>query len=327
MISIIIPVYNVEAYIEKCLQSIAKQTYTQFEIIIVDDGSKDNSYYKSLAFKEQYPHLKISIFRKLNEGVTAARRDGVKIAKGEWVTFIDGDDTIPEMALEFLFSSVDANVNIVIGAHNLEYDDGTYNFCPNKNLGRFTSKDYISLFLLYEVEGAPWAKLFRREILNDAIFDLPKNIKNKEDIIMNLRIAVLQRQEVLFIDKSVYNYLTNRPNSALTLYKDTFDLGYEIRILDYLALTLKSEDFYMLFKKEIGFVYLFHIWGWKKKFMHASKEQLLSIKYFCDFVLINNTTIYSFFKVAIVYFMLLISYFYSSVFFPQSFFPLKKKFF
>lgn len=327
MISIIIPVYNVAAYIEKCLQSIGKQTYTQYEIIIVDDGSTDNSYDKCLAFREQYFQLDFSIIRKLNEGVTAARRDGVRIAKGEWITFVDGDDTLPEMALELLILSVDTGVNIVIGAHNLEYDDGTSNFCPNENIGRFNSKNYISIFLLYKMEGAPWAKLFRRDILNDTIFDLPRDIKNKEDIIMNLRIAVLQRQDVIFINKPVYNYLTNRPNSALTLYKDTFDLGYEIRILDYLALALKSEGFLVLFKKEVAKGYLMHIWGWKKKLRHASKQQILAIKYFCDFILINNTSIFSLFKVVTVYFLLLLKYFHSYIFFQQLLIRVKEKFF
>ena len=146
-ISIIIPVYNIDAHIERCLYSIAKQTYTEYEIIIVDDGSSDNSYDKCLSFKEKYFHLDISIIRKLNEGVTAARRDGVKTAKGEWITFVDGDDTIPETALEFLMSSVDEGINIVIGAHTLEYQDGAYDFCPNKNIGRFDSKNYIGKFL------------------------------------------------------------------------------------------------------------------------------------------------------------------------------------
>lgn len=315
MISIIIPVYNIDAYIERCLQSIYKQTYTEYEIIIVDDGSTDNSYDICVAFKEQYLHLDISIIRKLNAGVTAARRDGVKTAKGEWITFVDGDDTLPVAALELLISSADTGINIVIGAHKLEYDDGIYDFCPNKNIGRFNSKNYISKFLLYEVEGAPWAKLFRRDILHDSIFDLPMDIKNKEDIIMNFRIAVLQRKDVLFIDKPVYNYLTNRPNSALVLYRNTFNLDYEIRILDYLTLALKSEGFIILFKKEIAKVYLMHLWGWKKKFLQARKEHIERIKYFCDFVLINNASIGSLFKVAIVYFFLLLGYLNNYIFF------------
>lgn len=309
MISIVIPIYNIASYIERCLLSISKQSYTQYEIIIVDDGSTDNSYDKCLAFKEQYFHLNISIIRKLNEGVTAARRDGVKIAKGEWVTFVDGDDTLPEMALEALISSVNSNVNIVIGAHNLEYENGSYNFCPNKNLGRFNSKNYISIFLMGKIEGAPWAKLFRRGILNDIIFDLPMDIKNKEDIIMNIRIAVLQKQDVIFIDKPVYNYLTNRENSALSMYKYTFDLAYEVRILDYITLAIKNEGLFMAFKKEIAVCYLLNVWDWRKKFRHLTNKQILIVKYFCDFVFINNFSIFSTIKAAIIYFLLMIKYF------------------
>ena len=144
---------------------------------------------------------------------------------------------------------------------------------------------------------------------------------------MNLRIAVLQSQDVVFIEKPVYNYLTNRPDSALTSYINTFDLDYEIRILDYLTLALKSEGFIILFKKEIAFVYLMHIWGWKKKFLQARKEHIVRLKYFSDFVLINRVSINYLFKVAVVYFFLLLGYFNNYIFFSQSLARVKKSLF
>ncbi len=308
MISIIIPVYNVGDYIENCLISIFRQTYIQFEIIIVDDGSTDNSHDLCLAFKDKYSTIDISIIRKLNEGVTAARRDGVKIAKGDWVTFVDADDSLPEKALECLIAEVDSDVNIIIGAHNEQYEDGSCDFISNKFLGKVNSKKYISLFLLGKVEGAPWAKLFRRNIIKDSIFDLPWDIKNKEDIIMNLRIAVSQNQRVILVNKPVYNYLTNRENSALTLYKHSFNLDYEIRILDYMTSALENGGLFKKYKKEIAVWYLINVWGWRKKFGYISKDQRLTIKYLCDFVLVNNLSILSLMKVSVVYFLLLLKH-------------------
>lgn len=314
MISIVIPLYNVAAYIEKCLLSIYNQTYTDYEIIIVDDGSTDDSYNKSVAFKQLYPNLKVSILQKKNEGVTTARRDGVRAAKGDWVTFVDADDTLPVTALETLVLGVDNDVNIVVGAHNLYDENGHFRFCPNKNLGKFTSKKYISIFILGKVEGAPWAKLFRRVIFNDEIFDLPREIKNKEDVIMNVRIAVLQHQKVVFLDKAVYNYLTDRKDSALTLYKDTFDLDYEVRILNYIKSALIKEGFFLMFKKEVALLYLRNVWSWRKKIGLLNNNQFLIVKQYCDFILKHNLSLFGTIKIAVIYLLLLLSYFKNQLF-------------
>ena len=94
LISVIVPVYNVENYIAQCIESVIKQTYTKFEIILVNDGSKDNSgkICDEYALKDE----RIKVIHKENAGVSSARNVGIKQSKGQWITFIDSDDWVEE---------------------------------------------------------------------------------------------------------------------------------------------------------------------------------------------------------------------------------------
>ena len=92
LVSIVVPIYNVEKYIEKLICSVVAQTYSNFELILIDDGSPDESGKICDQYANKDPRIKI--IHKDNEGVSAARNDGIKIAKGKYITFIDGDDWI-----------------------------------------------------------------------------------------------------------------------------------------------------------------------------------------------------------------------------------------
>ena len=203
MISIIIPIYNVEAYLKECFQSIIQQDYKDFEIILVNDGSTDSSGEKCKQFQLQNKEYKIKIINKNNEGVTAARRDGVQEANGEWILFMDADDILEKNALSILVSNISNDINIILGSHSLLIDNEKV-FKQNKSIGLFNYSEYIDLFLQSKVESAPWGKLFRKEVFTKEIFNLPREIKVKEDFIMNFRIACEQRNNVLFIKDPLY---------------------------------------------------------------------------------------------------------------------------
>ena len=103
-ISIMVPVYNIEEYIEKCVKSITKQTYKNLEIILVDDGSKDNAgnICDELAKKDE----RIQVIHKVNGGLSSARNAGMKVATGEYICFVDGDDCIREDYCEVLYNAL-----------------------------------------------------------------------------------------------------------------------------------------------------------------------------------------------------------------------------
>ena len=123
-VSVIIPVYNVEDYIEKCLDSVVNQTLKEIEIIVVNDGAKDNSMKK---IEKYFSDSRIKIINKQNGGLSSARNAGLKIAKGEYISFIDSDDFIEEKMLEDLYSE-NENADIVFS------DNFNYNMLDSKVL-------------------------------------------------------------------------------------------------------------------------------------------------------------------------------------------------
>ena len=119
-ISIIIPVYNAENYLRRCIDSVLSQSFTDFELILVDDGSKD----KSPQICDEYASqdTRVRVIHKANGGVSAARNDGLDIAKGEYITFIDSDDWVERDYLSTLSNYRD--YDIVFFSHRLIYEDG-----------------------------------------------------------------------------------------------------------------------------------------------------------------------------------------------------------
>ncbi len=112
-VSIIIPVYNVEKYIKKCLESLAKQTMQDFEVIIVNDGTKDNSEKVILDYQENNPNMKIKYYKKENGGLASARNYGVKYAIGKYISFLDPDDYLDCNLYKNLEKYMDENIDVI----------------------------------------------------------------------------------------------------------------------------------------------------------------------------------------------------------------------
>ena len=115
LISVIVPVYNVERYLPRCIESILKQTYTNFELILVDDGTPDRSGIICDRYAEK--DSRIRVIHKENGGVSTARNAGIDAAKGEWITFVDSDDWVSVKYLELLAECLDQNdYDLIVGA-------------------------------------------------------------------------------------------------------------------------------------------------------------------------------------------------------------------
>lgn len=113
MISIVVPVYKVERYLSQCVESLLQQTYSDTEIILIDDGSPDGS--GVLCDELSATDARIKVFYQANKGVTAARAKGVELAKGEWIYFVDSDDTLPCDALSKLSEGICTETDLIIG--------------------------------------------------------------------------------------------------------------------------------------------------------------------------------------------------------------------
>ncbi len=114
-ISILIPAYNAEKTIGSCLESIAAQTFTDYEIIVSNDGSTDNTVAKVERFKSDNPKLEVKLISNPNGGVSLARKRALECASGEWITFVDADDTLPSNSLADLCSLANDDTDFVVG--------------------------------------------------------------------------------------------------------------------------------------------------------------------------------------------------------------------
>lgn len=213
LISVIIPVYNAEKTISKCVDSVLCQTYQNFEIILVDDGSYDNS---GNVCKEYSRHdIRIRYIRKENGGVSSARNLGIDEAKGEYVTFVDSDDWIEEDSLyNLLLSAIESGADYIIPRSrgvfckaNGDFEKYVYN---KDDFDLIVSKD--SMGDVFEKLRMSWAlystcgRLYKKNFLNEFSIYFDEKVKVLEDFCFNI-VCLEKAGTVVHISKIVYNYL------------------------------------------------------------------------------------------------------------------------
>ena len=212
MISVIVPVYNSDKYLSRCLASICAQTYRDLEVIIIDDGSTDNSW--AICQEWAYRDNRIRLFHQQNAGVSSARNKALSVSKGEFVMFVDSDDyMLPEMCRIMLSKMEAADADCVV-CGTLE-----------NNGGKWTSEkavDYQSLkafkaefayWVTTELFSPPWNKLYRQSLIKSRF---PEDVSFGEDLIFNLnylsscsRISVI-KDALYFHEKGNEMSLVNR---------------------------------------------------------------------------------------------------------------------
>lgn len=218
-ISVIVPVYKVEKYLPECIESVLAQTFTDFELILVDDGSPDNCGAICDAYAARDPRIRV--FHKENGGVTSARRLGVERSRGEWIAFVDSDDVVSTDALTLLFAHADADTDIVEGEYELFSGD-----VPVNRTGKIYSGASMSSNVTDYAAGigngiwlaGPVAKIFRKRLLTPWVMSVPARFNVGEDVLMNLRAAVSGLRKAVKLRQSVYFYRV-RKGSAMHCHK------------------------------------------------------------------------------------------------------------
>ena len=213
-ISVIVPVYNVEAYLERCVESILQQTYAHFELILINDGSTDSSGQICDHLASQHENIKV--YHIENAGVSNARNMGIQLATGSWVTFIDSDDFVTQDYLATLASAVEGlNVGFVIAPlHHIK--NGIVTDLPphsGKTELWSTEETMKELLMTTRTSFFPVAKLFKRDLLADEKFNT--NYHLAEDALFLTELLLKTRCSCVFIDKPVY-YYDHREGSATT---------------------------------------------------------------------------------------------------------------
>ena len=184
LISVIVPVYNVEKYLPQCLDSIKNQTYTNLEIILVDDGSTDSSgiICDNAATKDK----RIKVIHKENMGISHTRNIGIQNSSAELISFIDSDDYVNENYIQYLYNLLNkSKSDIAIGAHIIEYNSGNLHY---KGIGKDLEESYSPNQVLQEilldknVDISVWGKLFYKSLFNNIEFPVGKKFEEPATI-------------------------------------------------------------------------------------------------------------------------------------------------
>ena len=223
-ISVIVPVYNVEKYLPKCIDSILAQTFTNFELLLINDGSKDSS--GTICDEYAAKDSRIRVFHKENGGVSAARNLGLDNAKGEWIAFVDSDDWVDESYLMDLFQAADEKDMLVVqGLRYYSIENTETNICGFEN-GTYINNDILKAFSEKELHrfGGPVSKLYNKTLIEQNQIQFNTEIHFGEDLLFMLNY-IESISVVKFIANSNYSYkqlsggLSNRYNSLESEYK------------------------------------------------------------------------------------------------------------
>ncbi len=279
-ISLIIPVYKVEKYLNKCVESVVNQTYKNLEIILVDDGSLDScpSICDEWAKKDE----RIIVIHQQNKGLSGARNTGIKSASGQYIGFIDSDDYIKYDMIELLYKAMEKyDAKIGMCSYNIEYEDSSYiEKAAMPKEGVYSSTQALNLLLENKViKNFVWNKLYNIRLFDDISFPQGKNF---EDIYVTYKLF-LKAEKIAVINDGLYNYIQRKGSISKDIsiknVNDFFE-GYIKRYNDLFMIVDKTSKINQLCQIAEAYAYYCGFKGIKKqlkyvkKFLNKEKKEL-----------------------------------------------------
>lgn len=247
LFSLIVPVYKTEDYLEKCVKSILNQKFTDFELILVDDGSPDHC--PDICDSYASADRRIQVIHKNNGGVSSARNEGIKAATGQFLWFIDSDDTIFPDSLQKLHDAV-SQEQCDLYVFNMNTDTLLF----EGKFSEFLHKYYFT----YLLQFAPWNKLYRRSVIEENHLQFDTQEKIGEDLLFNINYYSMMFQDnsigkCMFLNDDLYNYV-NREGSAMNTYSPK-RLVQQMRLFDKIEKQLCGQ----VGQKELQYFFLLHM--------------------------------------------------------------------
>ena len=234
-ISVIIPVYNSGKYLSNCLESVLSQSFVDWELILINDGSKDDSGKICDKYSQIDPRIKV--IHQKNQGVSSARNRGLEIAKGDWIYFCDSDDELLIDNFRSLFSAIEDNIDMVIGGFTEINGFNENNRCSrgrkrSLNIGETIKELFEPKDKIYK--GYLWTKLFKRDVIafNKLRFDT--DIIYNEDRLFIAQYLSKVSGQVNYIPKNIYKYFKRNTGAMANMKSDAFetDLDAFLKMID-----------------------------------------------------------------------------------------------
>lgn len=218
MISVIVPIYNVEKYLDRCITSIISQTYKDLEIILVDDGSTDTS--GEICDRYASEDSRIVVIHKQNGGLSDARNAGLVRATGDYIGYVDGDDWIePDMYELMVTNCMSAGADVAACRYKEVYPDRCVDGSTDM-IKTLSKEETLEIYLCGDAQvkiyNSVWSKLFKKELVKDYRFP----VGQKSEDIMYTTKAFCNMNKCVYIDKALYNYVRGRVGSIMESYDE-----------------------------------------------------------------------------------------------------------
>lgn len=275
-VSLIVSAYNIERYIKKCVESLISQTFKDIEIIVVNDGSTDNTLKGIQQLADIDP--RIIVINQNNKGVMEARENGFKVAKGEYLLFVDGDDWLAKDAIEVLYKE----------AKQKDYDIVCYKFyfVDGDEMKKSSTKsisyqmlvgdDFLKKIMTNKINPSLWSKLIKRKFIADNHIPFPQSIAKAQDLAFSCSLG-MHDPKVCLIDKYLYFYFTSRSTSITNSISPVL-LEVE-KATSYIQQQLKYNHIYTENKEEFEFLAFVHNFWVNREIIYNKKNYLSKTLY------------------------------------------------
>lgn len=294
-ISVIIPCYNVANYLKRCIESVLNQTYSNFELILVDDGSIDETSMICKLYLDK--DNRVQYYCQSNQGVSSARNLGIQKASGDKIMFIDADDYVAHDILTTLVASIKEKDNLVIpicGINHVKKGEilanSNYRYLIENNFFKLNNNEILTLFK-YENLSTPCCKLYDTTLVKHNNIYFRENITYQEDLIFNLDYFKYINT-ILIVPKFSYFYIENETSSSIKYHKSLFDS------LPILFLQLQSFEDFKKTSEDIKLFFMNQILNNLNNVNHLSSN-LSYIEKYNKLKMILNSDIYNFCKTSL----------------------------
>ena len=267
-VNIVVPVYNVEKYLGKCLDSLLRQTYQDFKIIIVNDGSPDNCQEIIDEYKKNYPN-KIDAYIKDNGGLSDARNYGLKYVNSEYVCFVDSDDYVEDNLLERCIETIEKDNSDLV---HFNYCRDNYESGEIENIYTRIKAGIYSLkndnYILAYSANAAWNKLYKTSLFKDNNIEFPKGLLY-EDLATTTRLLPLCKR-VSYIDDVLYHYQVSRSGQIMSKVSDDI-----ITVCKYVVEYYKEKNIFDEYYSELYYLCHINIIDFLRNLRNAEDKKLI----------------------------------------------------
>lgn len=252
-VSFIVAAYNIDIYIERCLNTLLNQTLQEIEIVVVNDGSTDSTLKRINELAKN--NEKIKVINQENKGLLEARKSGINNSIGEYVVFVDGDDWVESCLAEKAYNLAKLKNSdiIVFNSKSIDDNNNTYVLEDYTKID-FENKDFLRMILQEKLIHNVWNKLIKREFIPIDKFNLLPSITMGEDFVINTLLAI-EKPKYEILDECLYFYY-KRSNSIMNEVNEKY-LQIE-NTIDYMEKMLKDNNIYQDYKDEIECLWFWH---------------------------------------------------------------------